>query len=39
MVMAITASTAADTSLASLTLEVAELEAAQRLYSAFGVDT
>lgn len=39
MVMATTASTAADTSLASVTLEVADLEAARRFYSAFGVDT
>ncbi|MFI6979252.1 glyoxalase [Embleya sp. NPDC050154] len=39
MVMAITASPAADTSLASVTLEVADLEAARRFYSAFGVDS
>lgn len=39
MVMATTASTAAVTSLASVTLEVADLEAARRFYSAFGVDT
>jgi predicted lactoylglutathione lyase len=39
MVMATTASTAARTSLASVTLEVADLEAARRFYSAFGVDT
>ncbi|MFI6985464.1 glyoxalase [Embleya sp. NPDC050154] len=39
MVMATTASTAANTSLASVTLEVADLEAARRFYSAFGVDT
>ncbi|MGW6709026.1 glyoxalase [Streptomyces sp. NPDC054956] len=38
MVMATTASTAAPTSLASVTLEVADLEAARRFYSAFGVD-
>ncbi|WP_405775637.1 glyoxalase [Streptomyces sp. NBC_00859] len=37
--MATTASTTADTSLASVTLEVADLEAARRFYSAFGVDT
>ncbi|MFJ9343359.1 glyoxalase [Streptomyces sp. NPDC101733] len=37
--MATTASTAAPTSLASVTLEVADLEAARRFYSAFGVDT
>ncbi|MGW6857598.1 glyoxalase [Streptomyces xanthophaeus] len=39
MVMATTASTAASTSLASVTLEVADLEAARLFYSAFGVDT
>ncbi|MFJ9520986.1 glyoxalase [Kitasatospora sp. NPDC101801] len=39
MVMATTASTAADTSVASVTLEVADLEAARRFYSAFGVDS
>ncbi|MFB7864405.1 glyoxalase [Streptomyces sp. NPDC056069] len=39
MDMATTTSTAADTSLASVTLEVADLEAAHRFYSAFGVDT
>ncbi|MFE6065478.1 glyoxalase [Streptomyces sp. NPDC056525] len=39
MVMATTASTAAHTSLTSVTLEVADLEAARRFYSAFGVDT
>ena len=39
MVMATTASTAAHTSLASVTLEVADPEAARRFYSAFGVDT
>jgi predicted lactoylglutathione lyase len=38
MVMATTASTAANTSLASVTLEVADPEAARRFYSAFGVD-
>ncbi|MET9673488.1 glyoxalase [Streptomyces sp. NPDC006482] len=37
--MATTASTAADTFLASVTLEVADPEAARRFYSAFGVDT
>ncbi|MCX5231263.1 glyoxalase [Streptomyces sp. NBC_00233] len=36
--MANTASTAAHTSLASVTVEVADLEAARRFYSAFGVD-
>jgi predicted lactoylglutathione lyase len=36
--MATTASTAAATSLASVTLEVADLEAARRFYRAFGVD-
>ncbi|MFB7447602.1 glyoxalase [Streptomyces sp. NPDC056194] len=39
MVMATTTSTAVNTSLASVTLEVADLEAARRFYSAFGVDT
>ncbi|MET7304898.1 glyoxalase [Embleya sp. NPDC005575] len=39
MVMAITASTAADTSLACVTLEVADPEAARRFYRAFGVDS
>ncbi|WP_328490789.1 glyoxalase [Streptomyces zaomyceticus] len=39
MVMATNASTAAPTSLASVTLEVADLESARRFYSAFGVDT
>ncbi|MFF3128763.1 glyoxalase [Streptomyces sp. NPDC057908] len=39
MVMATTTSTAANTSLASVTLEVADREAARRFYSAFGVDT
>ncbi|MFJ9721431.1 glyoxalase [Streptomyces sp. NPDC101209] len=38
MVMAITTSTAAHMSLASVTLEVADLEAARRFYTAFGVD-
>ncbi|MCH5676597.1 glyoxalase [Streptomyces gilvus] len=38
MVMANTTSTAAHTSLASVTLEVADLEAARRFYTAFGVD-
>ncbi|MFI9152390.1 glyoxalase [Streptomyces sp. NPDC053367] len=38
MVMATTTSTAAHTSLASVTLEVADLEAARRFYTAFGVD-
>ena len=38
MVMATTTSTAAHTSLASVTLEVADLGAARRFYSAFGVD-
>ncbi|MFF3842532.1 glyoxalase [Streptomyces sp. NPDC001930] len=37
--MATTTSTAAHTSLASVTLGVADLEAARRFYSAFGVDT
>ncbi|MEU6234967.1 glyoxalase [Kitasatospora sp. NPDC047058] len=36
--MATTASTAARTSLASVTLEVADPEAARRFYTAFGVD-
>ncbi|WP_458248178.1 glyoxalase [Streptomyces sp. MAI_2237] len=39
MVMATTTSTAAPTSLASVTLEVADLEAARRFYTVFGVDT
>ncbi|MFF3609733.1 glyoxalase [Streptomyces sp. NPDC002463] len=39
MVMATTTSTAVNTSLASVTLEVADLEAARRFYSAFGVDS
>ncbi|MGW0551351.1 glyoxalase [Streptomyces altiplanensis] len=39
MVMATTTSTAANTSLASVTLEVADPEAARCFYSAFGVDT
>ncbi|MFJ3205957.1 glyoxalase [Streptomyces sp. NPDC086989] len=39
MFMATTASTAAPTSLASVTLEVADSEAAHRFYTAFGVDT
>ncbi|MER7000881.1 glyoxalase [Streptomyces sp. NPDC000410] len=39
MVMATTTSTAANTSLASVTLEVADPEAARRFYTAFGVDT
>ncbi|MEW2417988.1 glyoxalase [Streptomyces sp. NPDC046866] len=38
MVMATTTSAAAGTSLASVTLEVADPEAARRFYSAFGVD-
>ncbi|WP_189924419.1 glyoxalase [Kitasatospora xanthocidica] len=38
MVMATTASTAAPASLASVTLEVADPEAARRFYRAFGVD-
>ncbi|MEV7405906.1 glyoxalase [Streptomyces sp. NPDC091267] len=38
MVMATIASTAASTSLASVTLEVDDPEAARRFYSAFGVD-
>ncbi|MGW1160820.1 glyoxalase [Streptomyces sp. NPDC002513] len=37
--MAITASTASHTSLASVTLEVVDPEAAHRFYTAFGVDT
>ncbi|MEU0403969.1 glyoxalase [Streptomyces sp. NPDC006197] len=37
--MATTTSTAAPVSLASVTLEVADLEAARRFYGAFGVDT
>ncbi|MFF9842702.1 glyoxalase [Streptomyces sp. NPDC013740] len=37
--MATTASTAAVTSLASVTLEVADLPSARRFYRAFGVDT
>ncbi|MDG5806663.1 glyoxalase [Streptomyces ossamyceticus] len=36
--MATTASTAVRTSLASITLEVADLDVARRFYSAFGVD-
>ncbi|MEU3692884.1 glyoxalase [Streptomyces narbonensis] len=39
MVMATTTSTTANTSLASVTLEVTDPEAARRFYSAFGVDT
>ncbi|MCX4985918.1 glyoxalase [Streptomyces sp. NBC_00572] len=39
MVMATNTSTAAHTSLASVILEVADLEAARGFYSAFGVDT
>jgi predicted lactoylglutathione lyase len=39
MVMATTTSTPANTSIASITLEVADPEAARRFYSAFGVDT
>ncbi|MFF1872838.1 glyoxalase [Kitasatospora herbaricolor] len=39
MVMATTDSPAAVTSIASVTLEVADVEAARRFYSAFGVDT
>ncbi|GAA2621561.1 MULTISPECIES: VOC family protein [Streptomyces] len=39
MVMATTAFTAAHTSLASVTLEVADPEAARRFYRAFGVDS
>ncbi|MFE7857336.1 glyoxalase [Streptomyces sp. NPDC057403] len=38
MVMATTNSTAAHASLASVTLEVADVEAAHRFYTAFGVD-
>ncbi|MEU3771887.1 glyoxalase [Streptomyces sp. NPDC032472] len=38
MVMATTTSTAAPTSLASVTLEVTDPEAAHRFYTAFGVD-
>ncbi|TWF90886.1 putative lactoylglutathione lyase [Streptomyces brevispora] len=37
--MATTASTAVHTVLASVTLEVADLEAARRFYDAFGVNT
>ncbi|MGN5634202.1 glyoxalase [Streptomyces sp. AC154] len=36
--MAINGSTASDTSLASVTVEVADLDAARRFYAAFGVD-
>ncbi|MET7737520.1 glyoxalase [Streptomyces sp. NPDC005402] len=39
MAMATTTSTAAHTILASVTLEVADLNAARRFYGAFGVDT
>ncbi|MFV2119367.1 glyoxalase [Streptomyces sp. Act-28] len=39
MVMATTASTASVTSLASVTLEVADPEAARRFYTAWGLDT
>jgi predicted lactoylglutathione lyase len=39
MVMVTTASTSANTSLASVTLEVADPEAARLFYRAFGVDT
>jgi predicted lactoylglutathione lyase len=39
MVMATTASAPVTTSIAAVTLEVADLEAARRFYSAFGVDT
>ncbi|GAA3801821.1 glyoxalase [Streptomyces chiangmaiensis] len=39
MAMAITTSTASNTSIASVTLEVADPEAARRFYTAFGVDT
>jgi predicted lactoylglutathione lyase len=39
MVMATTTSTPVTTSIAAITLEVADLEAARRFYSAFGVDT
>ncbi|WP_218922672.1 glyoxalase [Streptomyces vietnamensis] len=38
MFMATTTSSAAHTSLASVTLEVADLDSARRFYSAFGVD-
>ncbi|RMB82413.1 glyoxalase [Streptomyces shenzhenensis] len=39
MAMAITTSTASHTSIASVTLEVADPEAARRFYTAFGVET
>ncbi|MFD7711091.1 glyoxalase [Streptomyces sp. NPDC059785] len=39
MTMATTTSTASTLSLASVTLEAADLEAARRFYTAFGVDT
>ncbi|MFF0451390.1 glyoxalase [Streptomyces sp. NPDC004609] len=39
MTMAITTSTASNTSIASVTLEVADPEAARCFYAAFGVDT
>jgi predicted lactoylglutathione lyase len=39
MAMAITTSTASNTSIASVILEVADPEAAHRFYTAFGVDT
>ncbi len=39
MVMATTASAPVTASVAAVTLEVADLEAARRFYSAFGVDT
>ncbi|MCU7826877.1 glyoxalase [Kitasatospora sp. DSM 101779] len=39
MVMATTTSTAADTALESVTVEVADLETARRFYREFGVDT
>ncbi|MCW2919907.1 MAG: glyoxalase, partial [Actinomycetia bacterium] len=39
MAMAITASTASNTSIASVILEVADPEAAHRFYAAFGVNT
>ncbi|MGW2768697.1 glyoxalase [Streptomyces sp. NPDC001275] len=39
MAMATTASTASHTSVASVTLEVADPDAAHRFYTAFGVDT
>ena len=39
MVMATTTSTPVTASIAAVTLEVADLEAARRFYSAFGVDT